>query len=481
MSNIENVENENNEEQEEQGERETAISVGWLQKNLTLQEISGSCGDFGTLIPLLVALGRQRAIYLAPTLLGTGIVHILSGAFWDIPMPLQPMKSIAALAIASELNRHEVTAAGIGMGICFILFGTFKGAIELLHRCIPQSVIGGLQLGVGWKLAIRGIQMIQELGWIDNPYDSKFWSILCGIVSLICLPGKSTVLSAESNGEQASCCRRFREKFPLGLAMSGLGIILAILQITKGPKGEDNQGVKESFLLNAVKDITWDEWKTGFLDGTLPQLPLTTLNSCLSVCMLADTLFPNKPQVKRRSVCWSIGLMNCLLCPLGCMPNCHGAGGLAGQYRLGAKSGVSMVALGILKIGLSWLAHQGWLLKLLDAIPVSILGILLILAGHELASTGVERVATRTSNAAGDKNGLTICLLTGLVIVGSGKTHVGVLCGWIAYLVHDEGYRNIFTGVDPESSSQNEGSTIQQGAEYLPLAQNRPNDSIEQS
>ena len=63
----------------------------------------------------------------------------------------------------------------------------------------------------------------------------------------------------------------------------------------------------------------------------------------------------------------------------------------------------------MMEISGSCVAHEGSLVKLLDALPISILGILLVLAGHELALTGVR----------------------GVVIVGTGKTHVGALCaGW---------------------------------------------------
>ena len=48
----------------------------------------------------------------------------------------------------------------------------------------------------------------------------------------------------------------------------------------------------EPLLVNALQNATATDWKDGILSGTLTQLPLTTLNSCLSVCMLAHSLFP---------------------------------------------------------------------------------------------------------------------------------------------------------------------------------------------
>lgn len=109
------------------------------------------------------------------------------------------------------------------------------------------------------------------------------------------------------------------------------------------------------------------------------------------------------------------------------MPTCHGAGGLAGQHRLGANTGLFMVALGVFKILLGLMATQGLLLSVLDALPISVLGILVILAGHELAASGVIKVAkeaslvgptedNRNASSAGE-DGMVVCLITGLVRV----------------------------------------------------------------
>ena len=77
--------------------------------------------------------------------------------------------------------------------------------------------------------------------------------------------------------------------------------------------------------------------------------------------------------------------MNLLGCPLGAMPVCHGSGGLAGQYCFGARTGGSMILLGTVKIALG-LALGGSLLLWLQAFPRSVLGVLLLFSGAELAS-----------------------------------------------------------------------------------------------
>ena len=134
----------------------------------------------------------------------------------------------------------------------------------------------------------------------------------------------------------------------------------------------------------------------------IPQLPLTTLNSVISVCALAHSLYPSsncnntnlqtiaiqKKIPSRREVSVSVGLINLLFCPFGSMPNCHGAGGLAAQHRLGARHGASVVFLGVGKIILS-VFFGASALTLLDALPNAILGVMLVIAGVELCITGM--------------------------------------------------------------------------------------------
>ncbi|KAJ1621464.1 hypothetical protein T492DRAFT_914257 [Pavlovales sp. CCMP2436] len=78
-------------------------------------------------------------------------------------------------------------------------------------------------------------------------------------------------------------------------------------------------------------------------------LPLTTLNSVIAVVQLAQDLKPDA-RVTREGVAVSVGLLNLVGVPLGGMPMCHGAGGLAGQWRFGSRSCVSVLILGVAKM-----------------------------------------------------------------------------------------------------------------------------------
>ena len=81
------------------------------------QPTPGSCGDLGTFIPLFVAMGRgdQRSIHVAPAFFFAGISNAVTGYVWDLPLPVQPMKTICAVALVGELDQVRVTTAGVWM------------------------------------------------------------------------------------------------------------------------------------------------------------------------------------------------------------------------------------------------------------------------------------------------------------------------------------------------------------------------------
>ena len=205
------------------------------------------------------------------------------------------------------------------------------------------------------------------------------------------------------------------------------------------------------------------DWRTGFLQGTLPQLPLTALNSVISVCCLAHALYPDKRRpslvragrtdavVTRREVAVSVGLLNLLLCPLGSAPNCHGAGGLAGQHRFGARAGTAVVLLGFGKMLLAVVAGRS-ALTLLDALPVAVLGVMLAIAGLELAGTGTAAllgsVQGRDVGGEGDgkarlRENALVALVTAVVILALQKTHYGAISGCVVHLVCGDGSRQL--------------------------------------
>ncbi len=113
--------------------------------------------------------------------------------------------------------------------------------------------------------------------------------------------------------------------------------------------------------------------------------------------------------------------MNVVGCWFGAMPTCHGCGGLAGQYRFGARSGLSVVILGTVKL-LVGLILGGSLVQILKGFPIALLGVLLLFSGLELAMTCRDQ-NTRT--------GAFIMLTVTAVSLTNSNAALGFVCGMV--------------------------------------------------
>jgi hypothetical protein len=132
---------------------------------------------------------------------------------------------------------------------------------------------------------------------------------------------------------------------------------------------------------------SWSQFQIGALEAGLGQVPLTTLNSIIAVSYLSADLLPNIPAPDVTSIGLSVALMNLIGGWFGAMPVCHGSGGLAAQYRFGARSGASIIILGSFKILLGLLFGES-LVELLREYPRGLLGVMVLAAGLELAKVG---------------------------------------------------------------------------------------------
>jgi SulP family sulfate permease len=119
----------------------------------------------------------------------------------------------------------------------------------------------------------------------------------------------------------------------------------------------------------------------------LPQLPMSLGNAVLAYTDLSKQYFGTaSSRVTNRSVCVSMALANFFSFCLGGMPLCHGAGGLAAHYRFGARTAGSNLMIGMFFVVLAILLGNH-IVDLLNLLPMSILGVLLIFAGAQLTLT----------------------------------------------------------------------------------------------
>jgi hypothetical protein len=124
-------------------------------------EISGSLGDLGAFIPLLVGMSITNRLDFTSALFFSGVFNLVTGFVFCMPMAVQPMKAIAAVAISEHLPLGQILAAGIWTSLIILILG-LSGLITVATRIIPKPVIRGLQLGLGLQLLIKGIQLVRD-------------------------------------------------------------------------------------------------------------------------------------------------------------------------------------------------------------------------------------------------------------------------------------------------------------------------------
>lgn len=95
--------------------------------------------------------------------------------------------------------------------------------------------------------------------------------------------------------------------------------------------------------------------------------------------------------VSERHLALTTGLGNLLAAPFGGYLMCHGAGGVTGHVRFGARTGTAPIFIGLIFLALGLLlGNSGY--QLLKTIPNAALGSLLLFSGIDLAlSSKLER------------------------------------------------------------------------------------------
>jgi hypothetical protein len=333
-----------------------------------LKELSGALGDLGTLLPLLIALTLTKSISLSATLVFSGIANIATGIAFGIPLPVQPMKAIAAIAISQSYTIKENISAGLFVG-GVVTFLSLTGLLKWFGRVVPIPVVRGIQMGAGFALVISaGTSLLKPLGWTSpNWSDNWLWAMAAFIFLLI-----SSLIP----------------RVPYALLVFILGLTLSGIHLSTSHPSSQTPSSFHTWHPQLYIPTPKDFYKGAFEAG-LPQLPLTTLNSILAVTSLSTSLFPSNqpPTPSNTQIGLSVGLANLIGCWFGAMPICHGSGGLAAQHRFGARSGASIILLGLVKLLLGLVAGET-IIPLLQRFPRSLLGVMVLAAGVELAKVG---------------------------------------------------------------------------------------------
>lgn len=359
-------------------------------------EWAGSFGDIGTDLPLIVAMIPAAGLDCASVFVMFGLMQILTGIVYGLPMPMQPLKAMAVLVITQHLSADVLYGGGLVIGVVMALL-TLTGALDWLVRTIPRPVVRGVQFGLGLKLAGLALgDYVPAMG------ASGYVLALGGFCVVVFFWGNRRVPAALLLVAAGVVYALFND-FDLAAITSGIGFTLPTPQMPK---------------LDAIL--------TGALVLALPQLPLSVSNSIIATDRTLHDLFPDVP-VGVRKIGTTYSIANLLNPFFGGLPVCHGCGGLVGHYTFGARTGGSVVMYGsmFLLVGLFFSGAADHVVRLF---PLPLLGVLLLFEALMLLRF-VADVAKNPSD-------LTVALLVGLMAAGLPQGFlIGLVVGWVLCIV----------------------------------------------
>jgi MFS superfamily sulfate permease-like transporter len=324
----------------------------------TVRDVAGGFGDAPLLIPLAVGLITINHLNATMVFAGAGLLYIATAIQHRLPIPVQPLKAVSAIAISAGLGPSGIAAAGLMIGALFVLLSV-TGLADRLRPLFSFAVVRGIQLAVG-ILLIR-----TALDQMTRKHEFTF-SVGGGVEGLL-IGGAVLVLVA------AAAHRRLPG---VPLLLLGGGVVVGVLvgHHALAPLSFGPRPVSVPHLDGA--DFTAALWTLA-----VPQLALSLGNSLMATPATAASYFGQRAErVTPGRLAFSMGVANLAVSGLGGMPMCHGAGGLTAHVRMGARSGVATAVYGavLLCLGLGAGAAAP---ELLAVLPVSILAGLLLYVG----------------------------------------------------------------------------------------------------
>jgi hypothetical protein len=86
-------------------------------------ELTGAVGDSITVVSLVVVLATLTDVSLSHVLVGFGAFQVVWGVVYGLPLSVEPMKALAALAIAGSLTYAELALVGVALGVVLLVVG----------------------------------------------------------------------------------------------------------------------------------------------------------------------------------------------------------------------------------------------------------------------------------------------------------------------------------------------------------------------
>jgi SulP family sulfate permease len=367
-----------------------------------LAEISGGFGDIGLLAPLAVALITLNHLNATVVLAGAGAFYVTTALVFRLPVPVQPLKAVSAIAIASGLGPPGIAAAGLMIGVIFVTLSV-TNLTSVLRLIFVVPVVRGIQLSIGLLLAQAAIGLMarkHQLTLGSGPLDRvgiSYAVMLSVVVMVLLLTFQRRALAGGS------------------LALLAVGGLLGLLVGVHPPLHLAFGPAAVRWQLPSVADFSHSFWVL-----VVPQVGLSIGNSVIATAATAEHYFGAAAQrVTSRRLSLSMGLANLAVSPLGGMPMCHGAGGMTAHYRTGARTGLGIAVYGCVLAALG-LALGATAPVVLALIPAAVLAGFLLYVGIEHASL-VSDLKTRDE--------FLVASAVAAISVATGNISAGVVVG----------------------------------------------------
>jgi hypothetical protein len=309
-------------------------------------ELAGAFGDLGTDFPLIVGMILAAHLDSASVLIAYGVMQVATGLVYRLPMPVQPLKTVAVLVITQHIPGNVIYGAGLAIGLAMLVLASL-GLIDWLARTVPKSVVRGIQLGLGIQLASLALReyVVEDhaAGWAVA---AIAFAVTVALIGNRRLPAALLVVTL-------GIAYALAFKLRLADIVTGIGVSLPIVHVP-----------------------TWQDVGTGFLVLALPQIPLSLGNSILATEQIVRDYYPEEP-VGVRTIAFTYAGMNIVTPFLSGVPVCHGSGGFAGHYAFGGRTGGSVIFYGGLFVVLG-LLFSSVFREVVKVFPLPILGVLLL-------------------------------------------------------------------------------------------------------
>ncbi len=306
--------------------------------------IAGAFADGAILFPLMAALALSTGMNGVLLLASAGFTYIFAGFFFQIPMPVQPLKSIVVGAVALGASAMEVHMAALGIGLFCLLMVLLP--VNRFEKYIPRHLIHGIQFSLGILLILKGVQ------WIGAADSVVYLVAMCLLIATIFfMPSRMTA--------------------PLLGAIAVLGMLCGMVI------GDHAVIVPDKNIFSNAGNLRIDI----LLALLLPQLALTLTNSVVGTYDTTQRYFgKSASRVTLKNLLTFIGIGNVTNAIIGGLPFCHGAGGMTSHVKAGAKHYSMNLYIGFFLVVLAFISYV-LKIDLIPQYPILLMAVLVCMMG----------------------------------------------------------------------------------------------------